>query len=220
MTTRRTVLPWTIVALAATLLASALAPPARAEVTDAADPAFWYGRAADGSPTIKVHFFWTNRCANCRAAKPFMEALPERLPFVELVSRPTEGSPSNARLQYATATALGADPTSVPAIFFCGEAQIGYDDARGAGASLVRRLEACRARLAADPSLLTKPVPVIPKEQRASADGGAGTVVAIVIAAAFVGLVVLGVVLSRRAAAAKARQAAARHGERSRRKKR
>ena len=202
------------------LAAVAVAPaPAVAQITDPADPAFWYGRAADGSPTVKIYFFWTSRCPHCRAAKPFLEGLPGKLPYVELLSRPTEGSAANARLYASAARALGADPTSVPGILFCGQAQIGFDDASGVGASLVQRIADCRARLVADPSLLTKPLAVIPVEQRARSGGGAGSTVAIIIGLAFVGLVVAGVVLSRRAAAEKARALAAKGGGERRKKK-
>lgn len=193
-------------------LALALSSPARA-AADAADPAFWYATAADGTPRIRLHFFWTNRCPHCQAAKPFIEELPTRLPYVDVVSHPTDGDASNARLQYATARALGADPTSVPAIFFCGEAQIGYDTAATTGAALVQRLDACRTRLAADPSLLTKPVAVIAPEPGTGA--GRGTWVALVIGGVFLGLVALGIVLANKSAGAKARADAARRAPRN-----
>lgn len=203
--------------LAALALVACVAIPAIARA-NAADPAFWYSTAPDGSPRIRLHFFWTKTCPHCQAAKPFMEALPSRLPYVELVSHPTDGDAGNARLQYATASALGADPVSVPAIFFCGESQIGYDDASTTGTALVQRLEQCRARLAADSALLTKPVPVLATSARANS--GAGSYVAIAIGVAFLALVAAGVVLSRRAAAAKARDEAARREQRGEAKRR
>lgn len=201
-----------VLCLALLGLALAWSSPARA-APEAADPAFWYATAPDGTPRIKLHFFWTNRCPHCQAAKPFIEDLPTRLPYVDVVSHPTDGDASNARLQYATARALGADPTSVPAIFFCGESQIGYDTAATTGAALVQRLDACRARLAADPSLLTKPVAVI--EPAASAGAGPGTWVALAIGGVFLGLLALGVVLAKKSAAAKARADGARRAQRN-----
>lgn len=195
-------------ALLALVLATSL--PAHA-APDAADPAFWYATAPDGSARIRLHFFWTTRCPHCQAARPFVEGLPARLPYVDLVSHPTDGDASAARLQYATARALGADPTSVPAIFFCGESQIGYDDAATTGATLVQRLDACRARLAADPSLLARPIAVIAQDARA---GGGGTRVALAIGAAFVGLIVLGMVLAMKSARAQERADAARRAHR------
>lgn len=209
-----------LLALALAILATALPFEAAVAADDPADAAFWYSTAPDGSPRIKVYFYWTTRCEHCRAARPFMEELPAKLPFVDLVNRPTEGSATNARLQYMTATALGADPVAVPAIFFCGEAQIGYDSAAGVGADLVRRLEACRARLAADPSLLTKPLPVIPKERRAKSGESGGSIAAIVIGALFVAMILAGIVLSRKSAAAKERAIAAKKGEKPKRRKR
>jgi hypothetical protein len=187
---------------------------------DPADPSFWYDTAPDGSPRIKVYFYWTTRCEHCRAARPFMEDLPNRLPHVELISRPTEGSATNSRMQYATASALGVDPVSVPAIFFCGEAQIGYDSASGVGAALIQRIEACRSRLVADPSLLTKPVAVVPKDQRKSSGSSGGSIAAIAIGVLFVGLIVAGVVLSRKSAAARDRAIAAKKGDRPKHRKR
>jgi hypothetical protein len=209
-------------AFAALLLAVlAFIPVQRAlAADDPADPAFWYSAAPDGSPRIKVYFYWTTRCEHCRAARPFMEDLPNRLPFIDLVSRPTDGSATNARSQYATARALGADPVAVPAILFCGEAQIGYDSASGVGADLVRRLEACRSRLAADPALLTKPVEVVPEDRRGTSGSGGGSVAAIVIGALFVAMILAGIVLSRKSAAAKERAIAAKKGDKPKRRKR
>lgn len=193
-----------------TLLLGAALPASAAP--EAADPAFWYATAPDGSARIKLHFFWTTRCPHCQTAKPFMDELPARLPYVDLVSHPTDGDASAARLQYATASALGADPTSVPAIFFCGESQIGYDSAATTGAALVQRLDACRARLAADPALLTKPIAVIAPELRGSSGSGSG--IALAIGAAFVALIVVGIVLAKKSAAAKARADEARRAQR------
>lgn len=206
---------------AALLLAAFAFLPVQAALAaaDPADPAFWYSTGADGSPRVKVYFYWTTRCEHCRAARPFMEDLPNRLPFVDLVSRPTDGSAANGRSQYATARALGADPVAVPAIFFCGEAQIGYDSASGVGADLVRRLEACRSRLAANPALLTTPVDVVPEDQRGTSGSGGGSVVAIVIGALFVAMILAGIVLSRKSAAAKERAIAAKRGDKGRRRK-
>jgi glutaredoxin len=201
-------------------LALASAPPvaaaAQPEATSPADPLFWYSRAPDGTPRIRVHFFWTSRCPNCQAAKPFMEDLPRKLPYVELVSHPTDGSATNRRLQYVTAKSLGADPTSVPAIFFCGESQIGYDDAQGIGASLVRRIDACRTRLAQNPALLTTPVRTIPKEQWGESSGG--STVAIVLGLAFLGTLALAWVMARKSAAA-AREAGPKPAAKKRKKR-
>lgn len=212
--------PVRLLVLLLAMLAAVLPFGTATAADDPADAAFWYSTAPDGSPRIKVFFYWTTRCEHCRAARPFMEELPQKLPFVDLISRPTEGSATNARLQYMTATALGADPVAVPAIFFCGEAQIGYDSAAGVGAALVQRLEACRARLVADPSLLTKPLPVIPKERRAKSGEGGASVAALVIGALFVAMILAGFVLSRKTAAAKERAIAAKKGDKPKRRRR
>ena len=56
-------------ALAALLLAVLAFVPVQGALAadDPADPAFWYSTGADGSPRIKVYFYWTTRCEHCRA---------------------------------------------------------------------------------------------------------------------------------------------------------
>jgi thiol-disulfide isomerase/thioredoxin len=153
--------------LAATLLLAFTPASARAGILDAPDaavaagpdsPQFWHGRAADGGPTVRLYFFWTPTCPHCRAAKPFVEALPSRFPWLEIVSLPVKENPANARLYYETAKHLGADALSVPGFLFCRQASVGYDAAETTGAFLVRELEQCHAKIVADPSSMSSPL--------------------------------------------------------------
>lgn len=147
-------------ALAVTLPGFAAAPTvAPPTASDAAQPAFWYGTAPDGSPTVKLYFFWTPTCPHCRAAQPFVAGLRERLPWVEIVSRPVKDDPASARLYFLTARSLGVEATSVPGFLFCRSVEIGYDTAATTGEELVRKLRACRERILADPSAMTAAPP-------------------------------------------------------------
>lgn len=116
---------------------------------------FWYERAADGSPVVRLYFFWTPTCPHCRAAKPFVEALPARLPWLRVVSLPVKDQPANARLYYETAKSLGADALSVPGFLFCRQASVGYDAAETTGEFLVAELRKCHAKIVADPAAMT-----------------------------------------------------------------
>ena len=67
------------------------------------DDAFWYGTAADGSPTVRLHFFWSATCPHCQVAKPFVDSLPERYPWLELRSHEISGSQKAVDLYVAAA---------------------------------------------------------------------------------------------------------------------
>lgn len=112
-----------------------------------ADDAFWYGTAPDGTPSIKLYFFWTPTCPHCQAAQPFIRSLPGQHPWIELRSYPVKDNAANARLYFDTAAALGKEALSVPGFIFCREVEIGYDSAETSGRYLLGKLEACRARL-------------------------------------------------------------------------
>jgi thiol-disulfide isomerase/thioredoxin len=142
--------------LAATLLLALIPSKAEAAV-DPAQPSFWYGRAADGTPTVKLYYFWSPTCPHCQAAKPLVESLPERLPWLELVSLSVKDNPQNARFYYDTAKSIGAEALSTPGFLFCRQAEIGYDTAETTGAYLIRQLEACHAKILADPAAMYAP---------------------------------------------------------------
>lgn len=114
------------------------------------DDAFWYGTAADGSPTVRLHFFWSATCPHCQVAKPFVDSLPERYPWLELRSHEISGSQKAVDLYVAAARSVGGEARSVPGFLFCRKIEVGFHTAETTGAELARKLEACRtARVAA-----------------------------------------------------------------------
>ena len=40
----------------------------RAETPDPKSDAFWYGTAADGTPTVQLYYFYSPTCPHCQAA--------------------------------------------------------------------------------------------------------------------------------------------------------
>lgn len=149
----------TLRAIALALLL-ALAATARAAGPDSDE--FWYGTAADGTPTVRLYYFYSPTCPHCQAAKPFVEALAARSPWLELQKYPVKDNRENARFYYDTAQALGVEALSVPGFIYCRQVSIGYESATTTGAALERALEACRDARAANPAGGSAPAVVGP----------------------------------------------------------
>jgi len=117
------------------------------------DDTFWHGRAADGTPSVILHYFYSPTCPHCQQAAPYLAAMDEELDWLEVRKYSVKDDRANARLYFDTAQSLGVEALSVPGFIFCREVHIGYDTAETTGAELRRRLEACRAaRLTSGPA--------------------------------------------------------------------
>lgn len=92
---------------------------------------------------VELYFFWSLRCPHCLEARPFVEALPGRLPWLKLHSLELTQHHDNVRLYIDKARELGQEARSVPAFVFCGEMLVGWQSAASTGAFLRQRLEQC-----------------------------------------------------------------------------
>ena len=130
-----------LVALVAAVAALSLVVPAVAQE----DP---WSHVEDGEVVVDFYFVWSETCPHCQEAKPFIEELPERYPWLELHSLSTS---SEASIEQALGLAdvVGEDITGVPAFFLCDQLYVGYDDAEGRGAFLESRLVSCHDQLVA-----------------------------------------------------------------------
>jgi hypothetical protein len=142
----------------------ALAATARAAGPDTDE--FWYGTAADGAPVVRLYYFYSPTCPHCQAAKPFIEALAARSPWLELQKFPVKDNRENARFYYDTAQSLGVEALSVPGFIYCRQVSIGYESAETTGAALERALVACRDARAADPAAAGGPAGTGPAADR------------------------------------------------------
>ena len=124
---------------------------AGAETRDPQSDAFWFGTAADGSPTVRLYYFYSPTCPHCQAAKPLINDFAARTPWLELKAYAVKDDKDNARFYYDTAQALGVEALSVPGFIFCRQVRIGYDGAATTGAELISALEACHAERVAHP---------------------------------------------------------------------
>ncbi|NJD33070.1 MAG: thioredoxin family protein [Gammaproteobacteria bacterium] len=136
------------------LLALLLLSFSRLAVAATPDPKsdeFWYGRSADGAPVVHLYYFFSPACPHCQAARPLVEDLAARKPWLELRKFAVKDNPDNARFYYQTAQSLGVEALSIPGFVFCRQVMIGYDSAATTGADLEKALDACHAERVAHP---------------------------------------------------------------------
>jgi thiol-disulfide isomerase/thioredoxin len=140
--------PGLLLLLPLLLLAARLA----AATPGPADDEFWYGAAADGSPIVRLYYFYSPTCPHCQAAAPFLDGFAARSPWLELRKFAVKDNRANARFYYETALALGTQALSVPGFVFCRQVLIGFDSAETTGAEIAAALEKCHAERIASPT--------------------------------------------------------------------
>jgi thiol-disulfide isomerase/thioredoxin len=113
---------------------------------------FWYGTAGDGTPIVRLYYFYSPTCPHCQAAAPFVDELQARWPWLEVQKFAVKDNRKNARFYYETALSLGTQALSVPGFIFCRQVLIGYDSAETTGAEIANALEQCHARRLAVPA--------------------------------------------------------------------
>ncbi len=131
-------MPWIrLLALIALLFGTAAASAA----PDPKSDEFWYGTAADGTPVVRLYYFYSPTCPHCQAAAPFIDELKARWPWLEVQKFSVKDDRDNARFYYETALSLGTKALSVPGFVFCRQVLIGYDTAETTGAEIAAALE-------------------------------------------------------------------------------
>jgi thiol-disulfide isomerase/thioredoxin len=133
------------------LLLTLLSPFAGAETPDPATDEFWYGTAADGTPTVRLWYFFSPTCPHCQAAKPFLDEMAARKPWLEIKRYAVKDNRANAKFYFETAKSLGVEALSVPGFIWCRQVLIGYDSAATTGAEIEKALDECHAARLANP---------------------------------------------------------------------
>lgn len=122
-------------------------PAARAEEPSAAPtlpPAAtrWHEIDATGEVRIHLYFGWTSTCPHCAAARPFIDELSRKLPWLAVHSYQLDGHDENVQFIAGLADSIGESVEAVPIFFFGGRLVVGFDSAEGMGARLRSDLEA------------------------------------------------------------------------------
>ena len=143
--------------IALLLIALLSAPVVAAQDAGPASDAFWYGRGADGAPTVKLYYFYSPTCPHCQAAKPFLEALERDNAWLEVRRYTVKDHRANARFYFETAKSLGVEALSTPGFVFCRQVIIGYDSAETTGRQLAEALRGCHERRLASPGAADDP---------------------------------------------------------------
>ena len=133
------------------LLFLLLSPFAGADTPDPASDEFWYGTAADGTPTVRLWYFFSPTCPHCQAAKPFLDEMAARKPWLEIKRYVVKDNRANAKFYFETAKSLGVEALSVPGFIWCRQVLIGFDSAGTTGAEIEKALDACHAARLANP---------------------------------------------------------------------
>ncbi|MFW2403354.1 MAG: thioredoxin family protein [Gammaproteobacteria bacterium] len=121
-----------------------LAAPLSAAETAEVPGTEWVTVDAAGDVSVHLYFFWTATCPHCQRAKPFVETLPDKYPWLQLHSHVLDREHrDHVSLYVDMARALGKKAGSVPAFLFCGKMFTGYDEESTTGAFLVDGLREC-----------------------------------------------------------------------------
>ncbi len=112
---------------------------------------FWYGTAQDGTPTVRLYYFYSPTCPHCQAAKPFIAELEAKYAWLKVERYVVKDNRANAQFYFDTAQSLGVEALSVPGFVFCRQVVIGYDSAATTGKQLEDALTACHERRVANP---------------------------------------------------------------------
>lgn len=116
-------------------------------VAGAQAPYAWVEPGASGRPDVHLYFFWSSRCPHCLEARPHVESLSGRHPWIRVHSLEIGASRTNLGFYVDMAASLGQEARSVPAFIYCGRMRTGWHSAQTSGAELLADLEACRARV-------------------------------------------------------------------------
>ena len=105
----------------------------------------WFGSEAQAPRLIRLYFFWSRRCPHCLEARPFVTSLPERYPWLQLVSHELSADPQSRERFVDMAALLGQQPASVPTFMLCGRMFVGWGGEQQGARFLEQQLLDCYA---------------------------------------------------------------------------
>jgi thiol-disulfide isomerase/thioredoxin len=112
-----------------------------------ADAPIWRERDEHGEARVHLYFFWTPSCPHCREARPVVERIAERSPWLVVHSYDLSAGPAGRELYVEIAEQLGEQARYVPAFAFCETLTQGFEGE----AQLDAQLQACRDQIGDGP---------------------------------------------------------------------
>lgn len=103
---------------------------------------YWLSGSPE-SPGVDLYFFWSRQCPHCQQARPFVESLPEKHPWIRVHSLELIDHPDNRERFKQLSLLVGTTPSSVPTFMWCGKSYTGYADERSTGRELLAGLADC-----------------------------------------------------------------------------
>jgi thiol-disulfide isomerase/thioredoxin len=98
-----------------------------AQETHTVEASPWIALDQAGEPKLRLYFFWSPTCPHCTEARPVVEEMAERLPWLRLHSL-SVADRENLRLYRHLAAMLDQETRSVPTFIFCNRMRTGFDD--------------------------------------------------------------------------------------------
>lgn len=123
--------------------------------------ALWFNSDPAQPPSVKLYFFWSSRCPHCLEARPFVQELATRYPWLSLESNEVLAVAENRERFIAMAALLGQQARSVPTFMVCGRMYVGWGGVDTGGSFLDRKVRECYSRVYATTAM---PPPAVPEE--------------------------------------------------------
>ncbi|MDJ0665097.1 MAG: hypothetical protein QNJ75_11075 [Acidimicrobiia bacterium] len=143
-----------ILVLLTALAIAVLAPPVGASTAQSGEQSDWYPQDGSGSKQVAFYYVYSETCAYCAKAKPFIEYLEQEYDWLQVIRVSAESATEEqVNRVLALADEVGEDIVGVPTYLFCEQMDGGFDSAEEKGAELEAELVRCFEALSsnADP---------------------------------------------------------------------
>lgn len=130
---------------------------------------------------IQLYLFWSLTCPHCLEARPLIQEMAQQRPWLQLHDLEVSQNPTHGQHYQRMAALFQQQPTSVPALFFCGQMVVGFDP-NHSPQQLATLLDQCRAGNGVLPTS-TAAAPVLPQLGGLSMEGWSLPMITIAIAA-------------------------------------
>lgn len=112
---------------------------------NALSPVNWVNNI-DGNKSINLFFFFSNGCPHCRDAKPFVDKLIHKYPWIHVIAGNVNKNES-LPLWKSMTTTTNAQFGPIPFFAYCGQQTLGFDSEDTTGKMIEDSLLSCHNKL-------------------------------------------------------------------------